>query len=76
MSERKEVSAILAKQVRYYRKKRKLSQLELALQTGVDTRQIGRIEQQVNLPSIVLLRRIAKALEVSIDALVYLPKGD
>ena len=75
MSERKEVSAILAKQVRYYRKKRKLSQLELAVQTGVDTRQIGRIEQQV-LPSIVLLRRIAKALEVSIDALVYLPKGD
>lgn len=70
MRERDEISATLAHQVRHYRQKRKLSQLELAVRVGVDTRQIGRIEQQVNLPSIVLLCRLAKALDVSLDELV------
>lgn len=70
MSERDEISATLAYWVRYYRKKRKLSQLELAVRTGVDTRQIGRIEQQTNLPSIILLCRLAEALNVSLDDLV------
>lgn len=70
MRERDEISTILAHQVRHYRRQRKLSQSELAVRVGVDTRQIGRIEQQVNLPSIVLLCRIAEALDVSLDELV------
>ena len=53
MSERDEILAILAYWVHYYRKERGLSQLELAVRVGVDTRQIGRIEQQKNLPSLV-----------------------
>lgn len=71
MMERDELSAALAYRVRHYRQQRKLSQLELAVRVGVDTRQIGRIEQQVNLPSIILLCRIAEALEVSLDELVH-----
>lgn len=70
MRERDEILTTLAYQVRYYRQKQKLSQLELAVRVGVDTRQIGRIEQQDNLPSIVLLCRIAEALDVSLNELV------
>ena len=70
MRERDEILATLTHQVRHNRQQRKLSPLELAVRVGVDTRQIGRIEQQVNLPSIVLLCRIAEALEVSLDELV------
>lgn len=73
MRERDEILATLAYQVRYYRQQQKLSQLELAVRVGVDTRQIGRIEQQDNLPSIVLLCRIAEALDVSLNELVLPP---
>ena len=67
MDEKEEIVARLATNLRYYRKQRGLSQSELAVRVGVDTRQIGRIEQQVNAPSIVLCYRIAQSFEISID---------
>jgi len=70
MSERDEILAILAYWVRYYRKQQELSQLELAVRSGVDTRQIGRIEQRKNLPSLVLAIRLAKVLKVTLNDLV------
>nr|WKN38683.1 helix-turn-helix transcriptional regulator [Tunicatimonas sp. TK19036] len=70
MENRDEILEALAYWVHYFREKQKLSQLELAVRVGVDTRQIGRIEQQVNAPSIVLVYRIAKALDVTLNQLV------
>ena len=70
MSERDEILAVLAYWVRYYRKQQGLSQLELAVRCGVDTRQIGRIEQQSNVPSLILAVRLAKALEIPLSDLV------
>ena len=46
MDEKEEIVARLATNLRYYRKQRDWSQSELAVRVGVDTRQIGRIEQQ------------------------------
>ena len=70
MSERDEILAIVAYWVRYYRKQQGLSQLELAVCCGVDTRQIGRIEQQSNVPSLILATQLAKALGVTLNDLV------
>lgn len=70
MDEKEEIVARLATNLRYYRKQRDWSQSELAVRIGVDTRQIGRIEQQVNAPSIVLCYRIAQSFEISIDDLL------
>lgn len=70
MRERDEILACLAYWIPHYRRLRKLSQLELAVRVGVDTRQIGRIEQQVNAPSVILASQIADALEVSLDQLL------
>ena len=68
--ERDEIFAVFAKNMRYYRKQRGLSQSELAVQIGVDTRQIGRIEQRVNAPSIILSYRIAQALGITVNDLL------
>jgi transcriptional regulator with XRE-family HTH domain len=70
MDEKDEIVARLATNVRYYRTQRGWSQAELAARVGVDTRQIGRIEQQVNVPSFVLTYHIAQAFEVTLDDLI------
>jgi transcriptional regulator with XRE-family HTH domain len=54
------------------RKRRKLSQKELALRVGCSIRQIGRWEKRENEPDAFSLGRIAKALEVSADYLLGL----
>jgi transcriptional regulator with XRE-family HTH domain len=69
MDERDEIFAIFAKNVRYYRNQRGLSQSELAVRIGVDTRQVGRIEQEVNVPSIVISYQIAQALGITLNDL-------
>ena len=51
--------------VRFYRKQRKLFQVELADIVGVSTGYIGSIEQGVRVPSLKLLKKMAKALKVS-----------
>lgn len=70
MSERDEILAAVAYWVRYYRKQQGLSQLELAVRVGVDTRLVGRIEQQQNVPSLVLAVQLARALSTSLDDLI------
>lgn len=53
------------KKVQFYRKQRKLYQVELADIVGVSTGYIGSIEQEVRTPSLKLLKKIAKALKIS-----------
>ena len=68
--DRDEILGTFAGNVRYYRTQQGLSQLELAVRIGVDTRQIGRIEQQNNAPSIVLSYQVAQALGVTVNDLL------
>lgn len=70
MDEKDEIVARLATNLRYYRMQRGWSQAELAARVGVDTRQIGRIEQQVNVPSFVLAYHISQAFGVRLDDLI------
>lgn len=70
MDDKDEFKARLAYWVQYYRTKQGLSQMELAVRVGIDTRQIGRIEQKVNTPSVILAYHIAKILKVKVDSLL------
>ena len=74
MDEKDKIVARLATNVRYYRMQRGWSQAELAARVGVDTRQIGRIEQQANVPSIVLSYHIAQAFGVTLNDLLITRK--
>ncbi|GAA4092622.1 helix-turn-helix transcriptional regulator [Mucilaginibacter panaciglaebae] len=56
----------------YIRKKRKVSQSDLALEIAVHPNVLGRYERDETLPSIEVAAKIAKALNVSLDYLVEL----
>lgn len=55
----------LGEKVKFYREQRNLYQVELADLTGVSTGYIGSIEQGVRLPSLKLLKKLARTLKVS-----------
>ncbi|HBL51666.1 MAG: hypothetical protein A3D24_02270 [Candidatus Blackburnbacteria bacterium RIFCSPHIGHO2_02_FULL_39_13] len=61
----KRIPKAFGEKLKYYRKQRGLLQVELADIIGVSTGYIGAIEQGVRLPSLRLLKKIAKALKVS-----------
>ena len=61
----KRVPKALGDKVKFYRKQRKLYQVELADITGVSTGYIGAIEQGVRFPSLKLLKKLARALKVA-----------
>lgn len=52
------------------RKKKNLSQMEFAKAIGASRTMVGNYERNVNSPSIEMIAKIAKVLEVSIDYLV------
>ncbi len=57
----------LAQDVRQLRKAKGLSQEALALVAGVDRTYVSQLERCVANPSIVILQRVAQALEVSLS---------
>lgn len=61
----KRIPKSLGEKVKFYRKQRKLYQVELADIVGVSTGYIGSIEQGVRSPSLKVLKKIAKALKIS-----------
>ena len=61
----KQMPKSLGEKVQFYRKQRKLYQVELADITGVSTGYIGSIEQGIRSPSLKLLKKIARALKIS-----------
>ena len=63
--------ADFADRLRRIRKDKKLTQSELARTIGVHYVQIGRYELRQSRPSAVMLIRLAAALDISIDHLVY-----
>ena len=56
--------------IKFERGKRKISQLDLALKTGLTTRTISRIECGTIDPKISTLMKIAEALEIELIDLV------
>ncbi len=61
----------LGERIRHYRKQRQLSQAELGRLTDSHPRLISKYENGEAAPSVEKLRKIAEALRVSADALLY-----
>lgn len=59
----------LGENIRKYRKKRKLSQEELALKISTVRNYIGCIERAERFPSVAILFEISKALNISLEDL-------
>ncbi len=67
----KQIKQNIASNIRQYRAKKKISQEKLSELTGISQQHISNIEnEQVN-PSIELLLKIADALDVTLNDLVY-----
>ena len=70
------IQAQFANRLIELRKKRNLSQEELALLCGVDRSYIGRIERLERNPSLVILNKIAKGLNMNLSELLNMqPAG-
>ena len=59
----------LGMRIRYLRKEQKMSQLDLALEAEVNKNYISDLERGCRNPSILVLEKIAKALDVSLKIL-------
>ena len=59
----------LGMRIRYLRKQKGMSQLDLALEADVNKNYISDLERGSRNPSILVLERIAKALNVSLENL-------
>ncbi len=62
----------LGYKIKYERRKRKISQLNLALKTGLTTRTVSRIECGTIDPKLSTLIKIASAFEIDITELLNL----
>jgi transcriptional regulator with XRE-family HTH domain len=62
--------ATLAKNVRRYRKQRKLTQEQLAFEAEIDLTYMGGIERGKRNPSLLVMARIADALGVQLPKLL------
>ena len=61
---------ILGRNIRDWRKRRGMSQEELALETGMKRSYVSDVERGTRNPSIKALARLARALEVEPEVLV------
>jgi transcriptional regulator with XRE-family HTH domain len=62
--------AILGRNVRKFRQQRKLTQEQLAFEAQIDLTYMGGIERGKRNPSLLVMARIADALEVALSRLV------
>ncbi len=59
----------LGMRIRYLRKQKNLSQLDLALEAGINKNYISDLERGSRNPSLIILEKIAVALEVDLSTL-------
>lgn len=59
----------LGMRIRYLRKQKGMSQLELSLEAGVNKNYISDLERGSRNPSITLLEKIARALDIDLSTL-------
>ena len=63
------INTQLGMRIRYLRKQKGMSQLDLALEAEINKNYISDLERGCRNPSILILEKIAKALEVSLEML-------
>ena len=61
---------LIGQQLRHVRRSKDVSQATLAKQVGVSVGWISRIERGLDMPNLMLLIRIAKALQVRVRELI------
>ncbi|MCR4911121.1 MAG: helix-turn-helix domain-containing protein [Bacilli bacterium] len=59
----------LGKRIAYLRKLKKMSQLDLSLESNVNKNYISDLEKGRRNPSVMVLNRIAEALEIDLSTL-------
>ena len=64
----------LGRRVRELRKRKRLTQAELAEKAGIDPKYIGQIERGETNPTVRLLANIAQALDISLAELFTFPQ--
>ncbi len=64
-------SMSFGKRLKEVRTSKKISQEELSSRIGIHANHLSRYERDLTQPSIEVVKKIAKALEISIDALVF-----
>jgi transcriptional regulator with XRE-family HTH domain len=67
------LGSIVARNLRRLRHERGLSQEELAHRTGVNRNYVGMIEREENSPTVDMIERLCKVLEI--DAAVLFRRG-
>jgi transcriptional regulator with XRE-family HTH domain len=65
------IKAVFGSNLKYYRKKRGLSQEQLAGKLGITSKHLSAIETGAAFVSAELLEKLAQNLEVSVSALFY-----
>lgn len=70
MTRDKQLLAVLAKNVRAFRKEVNLSQEELAFECEIDRTYISKVERGIANPSLLVLFKIANTLRVEIKDLI------
>jgi len=68
------IKSVFGANLKYYRKKRNLSQEELSEQVGITPKHLSTIETGATFVSANLLERLTKRLEVSASTLFYTVK--
>ena len=61
---------IVARNLRVLRKQKGLSQEELAFQAGINRNYVGQIEREEKSPTIDVLEKLSRALEVNATVLI------
>ena len=69
--EKEELMHIIGKNLQRYREENKLTQEELAERVGISTSFCANLERGKKAMSIVVLRNLADALNISVDYLLY-----
>ncbi|MDR2211980.1 MAG: helix-turn-helix domain-containing protein [Spirochaetaceae bacterium] len=65
------IKAVFGSNLKYYRKKRRLSQEQLSEKVGITPKHLSAIETGAAFVSAELLEKLAQNLEVSVSALFY-----
>jgi transcriptional regulator with XRE-family HTH domain len=65
-----DLRAIFGRNVRRYRRQKRLTQEELAFEAEIDLTYLGGIERGKRNPSLLVIGRIANALSVSVSKLL------
>ncbi|MBK8662739.1 MAG: helix-turn-helix transcriptional regulator [Ignavibacteriales bacterium] len=67
---------VFAENVRFFRKKMKISQEELAFRTGIHKNYIGMIERAERNSTLVILEKISNSLGIGFDELLQNEKNE